>query len=136
MSICVVLKSSDSTNIHKNNSSHDFRVHLPRPLDLDGTWNVSLLEFTALPSNGQIEVFVCSDLCDDTFVGDKELPLLRRVWLKKSGNIIYQVPFKVPLRICRVQDVHIYIRDRHNRPASFLQGDVTVTLLFQKTSLQ
>jgi hypothetical protein len=106
----------------------------PKPLDLNGTCTVSLLEFTALPSNGQIEVFVGSDLCDDTIVGDEEVPLLRRIWLKKSGNMIYQVPFAVPLRFCRPQDVHIYIRDKHNKPASFLQGDVTVTLLFQKTS--
>jgi len=79
-----------------------------------------------------LELYVCSDLCDDTIVGENELPLLRRVYLEKTGNLIFQYPFEVPLRLGQFSDVHVYIRDGKNRPASFLSGEVTVTLQLKK----
>lgn len=63
---------------------------------------------------------------------ERELPLLRRVFLKKTGNNIYNNPYEVPLRLGEFQDVRVYIKDSTNQPASFLNGGVTVTLLLKK----
>ena len=130
MSVRMVLKSSDSPLFHPNNQPYNFRVHLPKPLILNGVWTVSLLEFSLDPGQtkqrGLPEVFLCSNICEDTIVGDKEMPLIRRVYLEKE-NIIYQCPYEVPIKLGQFQDVHMYIRD-----ASFLFGEVTVTLLLRK----
>lgn len=135
MSLRLVLKSIHSTLFHPNNQPHSFRVHLPRPLNLQGVWTVSLLEFSHAPGKskqqGFPEVFVCSNICEDTIVGDMELPLLRRIYLNKE-NIIYQSPSEVPIKVGQFQDVHVYIRDAKNSPASVLSGEVTVTLLLRK----
>ena len=131
----MVLKSSDSPLFHPNNQPYNFRVHLPKPLNLNGVWTVSLLEFSLDPGQtkqqGLPEVFLCSNICEDTIVGDKELPLIRRVYLEKE-NIIYQCPYEVPIKLGQFQDIHMYIRDAKGSPASFLIGEVTVTLLLRK----
>ena len=97
-------------------------------------WTVSLLEFSLDPGQtkqrGLPEVFLCSNICEDTIVG-KELPLIRIVYLEKE-NIIYQCPYEVPIKLGQFQDVHVYIRDVKGSTASFLFWEVTVTLLLRK----
>lgn len=133
----MVLSSEDSKLIYPNNKPHDFRVHLSTPISLTGYWTVSLLEICI--ERGQAfkypttELFVFSNLCDNTVLGGHDVPLLRRVWLKdKKENIIYQVPYNVPLRIGQFQDVHIYINDPQGNQASFIQNKVSVTLHLKK----
>lgn len=88
----------------------------------------------AVPQDNGSDLYVCSELCDDTVVGEMELPLLRRVHARKTTNISYKIPYEIPLRLGHFGDVHIYIRDEHNEPASFLSGEVTVTLVFIRTN--
>ena len=132
MAIRLVLRSSDSHNIYPGNTSYDFKVHIPKPLYFQGHWTVSLLEFSLLSDDTKRELYVCSNLCQDSIVGERELPLLRRVFLEKAGNNIYNNPYEVPLRLGEFQDVRVYIRDSSNQAASFLKGGVTVTLLLKK----
>lgn len=120
----------------RNNKPYDSHVHLPRPLTLNGQWSVSLLE-TCLPSTeSETDVYIYSNLCEDTIVGDKELPLLRRVYLKRSSeNQIFKCPYEVSTRLGQVLDVHIYIKDADGQDASFLQRNTSVTLLLKWKSL-
>ena len=131
----MLLKSSDSPLFHPTNQPYSFRVHLPKPLNLNGVWTVSLLEFSLDPGQtkqrGLPEAFLCSIICEDTIVGDKELPLIRRVYLEKE-NIIYLCLYEVPIKLGQFQDVHVYIRDAKGSPALFLSGEVTSTLLLSK----
>ena len=135
MSIRLVLRSSDSQQVYNGNTPHDFMVHLPKPKPkhLQGHWTISLLEFNLSVATPQPELYVCSNLCQDSIVGDRELPLLRLMNLKKAENIIYNYPYQVPLRLGEFQDVRVYIRDASNQPASFLKGVTTVTLLLKKS---
>ncbi|MEW8548689.1 MAG: hypothetical protein AB2693_34745 [Candidatus Thiodiazotropha sp.] len=119
--------------MYPDNKPYDFRVHLSTPISLAGYWTVSLLEICI--DRGQAlkyptsELFVFSNLCDNTVLGGHDVPLLRRVWLKDNKqNIIYQVPYDVPLQIGQFQDVHIYIKDSQGKETSFIQHKVSVTL--------
>lgn len=135
MTLRMVLSSSDSTEIYTNNKSHDFRVHLSKPMILTGNWTVSLLEFSMPIGQSKLatrELFIFASICGDTILSGNELPLLRRVYLTKDDNIIYQLPFEVPLRVGQFQDIHIYIKDVNGNPASFLKQKVTVTLQLKK----
>lgn len=133
----MVLASDDSKLMYPNNKPDDFRVHLSTPVVLGGYWTVSLLEICI--ERGKVqqyptsELFVFSNLCDNTVLGGHDVPLLRRVWLKGGQqNLIYQVPYDVPLRIGQFQDVHIYIKDHQGNQASFVNDKVTVTLHLKK----
>ena len=97
-----------------------------------GHWTFSLLEFNLSLATIQPELYVCSNLCQDSIMKDRESHLLRLVNLKKAMPIIYNYPYQVPLRLREFQNVRVYIRDDSNQPASFLKGVTTVTLLLKK----
>jgi len=135
MSIRMVLRSSDSKHFHPNNTTGDFNVHLPVPLDFTGNWTVALTKFTISRWSKKTfkpELYVCSDVVEHTVVGESEIPLLRRVYVKGAGNQIFDTPYQVPLRITELSDLRVYIRNVDNVPASFLQGEVSVTLVFRR----
>lgn len=129
MSRRIVLNSKDSVSIYKDNKSYNFIVHLPRQLSFSGNWTVSLLEFTYLGAKpSEPELYVYCNLCDNTIVGEREVPLLRRIYVANSINHIFEYPYEVPLKTVAFQDIQIYINDFKQELASFLSGEVTVTL--------
>lgn len=83
MSIRTVLKSTDSSEYFDNNPNC-FRIHLNKQIQFDGYWTVALTEFTTESwdaAKKTSEVYICCDICEETIVGGKYLPLLRRVYL-------------------------------------------------------
>ena len=136
MSLRMVLSSTDSLD-YFDNKPNCFRIQLNKQVQLDGYWMVALTEFTtdSWNSNKKLrEVFICCDMCEETFVGGKDMPLLRRVYLdeKPETNIIYNLPYYVPVKIGQLQQIYIYITDRAGNLVSFLDGPVNVTLHFKK----
>lgn len=130
----MVLKSTDSLSVYHNNRPDDFRVRLPRPLPLTGEWTVELTEFcnTNIKSTPDKEMFVYCSACDDSFVGERQKPLLRRLVLENNQNVIFLRPYRVPLRINDLRDIHVYIRDKNDNNVSLLIGESTVTLVFRR----
>lgn len=136
MSLRMVLRSTDSSEYFEN-KPNCFRIQLNKQVQLDGYWTIGLTEFTTerWKSNKKSqEVFICCDMCEETFVGGKDMPLLRRVYLgeKQETNIIYELPYYVPVKIGQLQQICIYITDREGNLVSFLDGPVSVTLHFKK----
>lgn len=130
----MVLKSTDSLSVYHNNRPDDFRVRLPRPLPLTGDWTVELTEFcnTNIKSTPDKEIFVYCSACDDSFVEERQKPLLRRLVLENNQNVIFLRPYRVPLRINDLRDIHVYIRDKNDNNVSLLIGESTVTLVFRR----
>ena len=76
---------------------------------------------------------MCCDICEETTIGGKETPLLRRIYLgEKPDNIIYTLPYYIPVKIGQLQQIGIYITYREENLVSFLDGPVTVKLHFKK----
>lgn len=134
MSMRIVLKSTDSSAVHPDNNPQNFRVRLPRSLPLTGDWTVELTEFrnTKLAKTTDREIFVYCSVCDDSIVGGSSKPLLRRIVLKNTDNIIFEHPYRIPLRTKDLRDIHVYIKDSQDADVSFLTGDSTVTLVFRR----
>ena len=134
MSMRMVLKSTDSQSVNPFNKPWDFRVRLPTPLALVGYWTVELTEFHNQDSTKK-EMFVYCSICDDSIVGEKQVPLLRRIYSEVNTNIIFTAPYQIPLRSTDLTDIHLYIKDTQDENASFLTTPSTVTLLFRRHSL-
>jgi hypothetical protein len=134
MSLRMVLKSSDSVTTHSSNQPWDFRVRLPRSLPLSGQWTVELTEFCNdnIGKSSNREIFVYCSICDNTIIGERQGPLLRHMYLNDTRNHIFLRPYRIPLRINDLTDLHIYIKDGNARDASFLTGESTVTLVFRQ----
>lgn len=135
MSVRIVLTSTDSSE-YFDNKPNCFRVQLNKQIQFDGYWTVALREFSSeswIASKKKSELFVCCDICEETLIGGKEAPLLRRVYLGgKAENITYTLPYYIPVKIGQLQQIGIYITDRDGNLVSFLNGPVTVTLHFKK----
>ena len=136
MSLRMVLRSTDSSEYFEN-KPNCFRIQLNKQVQLDGYWTIALTEFTTESWNSNKksqEVFICCEMCENTFVGGQDMPLLRRVYLgeKQETNIINKLPYYVPVEIGQLQQICIYITDRAGNLVSFLDGPVGVTLHFKK----
>ena len=132
----MVLSSNDSSDYFENNTPANFMVQLNRQLQFDGYWVVALTEFStnSWTSDKTSDVYVCCDVCQESFFGTKELPLLRRVFLGsvKENNTVYTTPYYVPMKVGQMQQIRVYITDRDGNLVSFLDGPVNVTLHFKK----
>ena len=125
----LIISSDDSTAKHKDNTPYDFRADLPRPICLEGDWAISLTEVTLQnnPSEAQ-GLLICTNLCTDTIIGERELPLLRRVYTDSTNTYSFSHIHEIPVRLKQFQMVHVYIRTDTNAPASLVTGRVTLTL--------
>lgn len=130
----MVLKSTDSLPVYGDNRPCDFRVRLPRPLPLSGDWTIELTEFrnTNVTPTSDKEIFVYWSVCDDSIVGDRQKPLLRRIVVENDANVIFLRPYRVPLRTNDLGAIHLYIRDGNDAEPSFLVGQFTVTVVLRR----
>ena len=131
----MVLKSTNSPLFHPSNQPDSFRLHLSQPLDLKGVWTVSLLEFTIntwQTKHYQWNSYLFTLISARILLLEIESFLNFSGFILESQNIIYQNPCEVAIKLRQFQDVHVYIRDAKNAPASFLSGEVTVTLLLRR----
>ena len=113
--------SSKVTTSHPENTASDFTVQLPRTLS--GKKECGIVE-VRLPASRKNPLFVCADLCAESVVNNKTLPVLRRVAQKTflPSFITY-----VPLRVQDFHTVRIYICKESGEPIN-LQGETKVTL--------
>ena len=74
----VHLSSRDSKEYFTGNKSSEFTLKLPEILHLNGQWEVALCAITLPKTKPHMKkLLVCSDLCGESIIGEKRLPLLR-----------------------------------------------------------
>ncbi|CAC5394022.1 unnamed protein product [Mytilus coruscus] len=149
MSIRMVLKSSDGLHLFEKNMAHDSTVQLDRLINLEAYWVVALTEIDITYKNSSKyidDVYVYSNICEKSFVGSYEKPLLRKVHISKEAtdahviqkikhywtNVIFNSPYYVPVRLGQVNQVHIYLKDDKGQPCSVINLEACVTLHFKK----
>jgi hypothetical protein len=116
-----VYLSSRATTVHPENSASDFTVQLPQTVsDVKECGIVDV----RLPAGPKDPLFVCADLCTESIVNNKTLPVLRRVSQKTflPGFITY-----IPLRVQDFHAIRIYICKESGEPFN-LQGETKITL--------
>lgn len=67
MSLRMVLSSDDGKMFYPDNRPSDFRVKLNRSIQLDGIWVIALSEFSTTERGNSEELYVYSDICQDSF---------------------------------------------------------------------
>ena len=131
--IRIVLRSTDCVDYYKDNNTYNFRVVLNKPLNLDGSWKVALTDFAFHNTKNfprQESLYICSNICKDSYVGCSVMPLLRNVFFynKSDSSKTFDNPYYIPVKLGYVSEIQIYIIDRKDNLASFLDGPLTVTL--------
>ena len=77
----------------------------------------------------QKKLLVCSDLCGESIISEKRLPLLRLL----TGRIptSFEPLQYIPVRLQDIERVTIYINSETGDPASFVAGDCDCTQHFK-----
>lgn len=124
------LSSRDSEKIYKQNNANDFIVELPVPLELDGRWECGLMDIQLSPTSFPKQLYVFCDLCNDSYVSNNKLPILRRLLVRvmRDLNITFTIPYYMPIRRTQVKRIRIFIRDSHMQPVTFKRQDLKCTL--------
>lgn len=121
MSDCVnIYLSSDDSPLHfPSNTAWDFTTQLPERMHLEGEWQCGLLEVHLPEVDSDQALYLCSDMCSDSIVGEKKLPVLGRVTggLTQPSHVTYA---KTRTRL--LSSIRLYIVDGRGAPVSFGAG--------------
>ena len=125
----VHLSSADSKQYFSKNDTPRFTVKLPEILHLKGQWEVALCTISIPKTKPKQKKLVCSDLCGESIIGEKRLPLLRVL----TGRIptSFEPLQYIPVRLQDIEHVTIYINSETGYSASFVSGDCDCTLHFK-----
>ena len=121
------LSSRDSKNLHPTNRASDFTVQLPRIISLEGQWECGLTEVDV---NGALKepLYLCTNVCGESYVRDTSLPLLRVIAQKKK---VYENPFYMRLTGNSLHHIRIYLKKGDLTEAS-VSGGTKCTLHFRR----
>ena len=134
MSIYVILSSDRSSSYFPNNTPYRFISHLNAPILLEGTWKVALIEADITSTLSKEEaIYLHSSICQDSIVEGEKKPLLRRLMSNSPGDwtSIIDSPHYIPVNTKELYDIDIYITNREDAKASFLNQPSTLTLHFK-----
>lgn len=116
------LSSTDCLKTHPANSPWDFTVDLKHNVHLKGEWEIALMEINYEGPSTKLYIF--SDLCSDSHVGNNYLPLLRIVQHSSS----FKNPYFIPVPRDFVDRIRVYIRTEKGEIPSFVPSQLRCTL--------
>ena len=137
------LSSDDSANYFPNNSHEDFYVKMLNPLIFEDTslcgvigfqyYDSILLNNKPIPDNASLNMYICSSICQQSFVNDSMLPVLTRFNIKVNNDsmlkeIMISNPIYIPIVQYFNQDIHVYIKGDEGNDISVTKGPTKVTL--------
>lgn len=128
----VHLSALDSKEYFPDNQVDHFTVKLPEILHLDGNWQVALCEiFHPYGTRPQV-LLALTNICNDTIVGEKKLPLLRIFRTpKRQGHIEFSQLHYKSVTVEAIDRITIYIKTVKGEDPSFTSKALSCTLHFQ-----
>ena len=127
----IIVQSNESNDHFPTNTPYHFRIHLESPIFLQGHWLVALIEFHANSiKKKDVALYIYSNLCKETIVHGKELPLLRRIAHNSENqwSFLYKTSIYMPVKQRDIYEFEVYIKDAEGNLATFLKEPTVLTL--------
>jgi hypothetical protein len=97
----IILNSNHSWDLFEN-TPVNFKVRLNRSLRLGDGWKVALCQYkSTVPPH----VYLCSNICNSTIVGQNQLNVLRYIGNKEMNY----TPYYIPIAQHFIDTIHIYM---------------------------
>ena len=128
------VSSTDSRWIYPGNTANDFTIELPRYLNLEGNWEIALVELRVTGDLDGRDFYVKSDLLQPDPIYSERI--LRRVWVKnKSKNVEtrYKVPFYRSITSRNVKRFNVTLKPVDTYWTGISADRCCLTLHFKKT---
>ena len=136
------LSSDDSLNYFPANSPSNFTVKMLSPLIFRCNQFIGLLAFQycdlftnkqGYAESANRNIYICSDICQQSFVKDRMLPVLTRLYIDSNNDsavkeVTITNPIYIPIVQYFSQDLHIYITDDYGEIISLSNGPTKLTL--------
>ena len=129
------LSSKDCQRYNPSNTDSDFITDLTSPLILDGSWSCALYNLVCDAAEVESdELMIFCDLCDTSFIHERQEPILRRVLLKQKGrfSVTPDQIFYVPVVKRVVRHIRLYLRTENFQETSFGPRETRSTLVLQR----
>ena len=138
-SYVVYASDRDSIEIFKDNKPEDFVLQLDKNIVLNDNSTVELLEFRCRLSEKDRDVlYIQSDICENSYLCGKSLPVLRIIPLPgtKNHSVVFDKPIILKSVTGSLNRLRIYISSKHFSEFSVSLLEVQVTLRFNNVSHQ
>ena len=133
------ISSRDSTNYHPSNEASKFTVELSEPINLNGSWEVSLVDliyFQGFNTSKPIFFIIYSDICEESFMNNTKLPILHRCYVGNETNKFVQESFSnncyKRIKIHDISRIELNIKSETGNQVSFKQEPLWCTLHFRQ----
>lgn len=111
----------------------DTTIKLPTTLEVEG-YGCGVLELTGKVLSGFKEpLYLCCDICEESLVGDKRMPVLRFLNRNlKNGNVNNSIDHVIWLHVMRpsISSIRLYIADENGQVVTVEKNSLHCTLLF------
>ena len=109
MDFYIHLQSGDSRAYFPGNKASRFTAKLPETLHLEGHWKVALCGISYPKMRNITKMTVCGDMCGETIVCEKRLPLLRIIDDKKKNSLSFNPAYYMSVRVQEMDKTSIEI---------------------------
>ena len=113
-------------------TSGDTTTQLPLPLEMQG-YGCGIIEMTGKVYHREKEpLYLCSNICEESFVGNNKMPILRRIKRGASGIVNSNIHNIIWLRVMRptISSIRLYIANGKGEIISLGSEELNCTLLF------
>ena len=112
-------------------TSGDTVLELPVPIDLND-YVCGIIEMYGKLSTYKGDIFLCSDICEESIVGNTIIPVLRNIKRRPNGVILNDINHVTWLKIIRphLTSIRFYIVSAKGDMMSFGDEQLKCTLLF------
>ena len=115
--------SSDPTNIYSHNKPSHFQYIFPKTMKFDENWSISIIQKNTGLNQRH---FITSNVCSDSFVGNKTLQMLGTFESDQIDNNYY-----VQMKTQTTQTLVFNILDETLKPVE-LENNINLLLHFKK----
>ena len=110
----------------------DTITQLPTTLEIQG-YGCGVIEMTGKVYHSEKEpIYLCSDICEESIVGQSKIPVLRRIKRGASGIVNSNIHNVIWLRVMRptISSIRLYISNSRGEIISLGDEKLNCTLLF------
>lgn len=109
----------------------DNTLELPLPLEVEG-FGCGLIELSGRVESPKEDLFLCCDICEESFSGLTMMPILRNLKRKANGFITNELHHVIWLRVMRphISSIRLYIANKSGDIITLPKNYLTCTLLF------
>ena len=109
----------------------DNAIDLPVPLEVKN-YQCGVVEMSGKVNTFKGDLFLCCDICEESYMGENMMPVLRSIKRKTNGMIINDINHVIWLCVMRphISNICLYISDEFGQIKTVDKNKLNCTLLF------